>query len=48
MRTSTKCTFVGAEPVGVSIYDVGSAIRNALNHSHTLDQRRQIIAAAVA
>lgn len=30
----------------VSMYDMGSANRNALNHSQTLEQRRQIIAAA--
>ena len=31
----------------VSMYDMGSANRNALNHSLTLEQRKQIIAAAV-
>jgi fermentation-respiration switch protein FrsA (DUF1100 family) len=31
----------------VSMYDMGAANRNALNHSLTLDQRKQIIAAAV-
>jgi fermentation-respiration switch protein FrsA (DUF1100 family) len=30
----------------VSMYDMGAANRNALNHSLTLDQRKQIIAAA--
>jgi fermentation-respiration switch protein FrsA (DUF1100 family) len=30
----------------VSMYDMGAANRNALNHSQTLDQRKQIIAAA--
>ncbi|MBI3309729.1 MAG: alpha/beta hydrolase, partial [Serratia liquefaciens] len=30
----------------VSMYDMGSANRNALNHSLTLEQRKQIIAAA--
>ncbi|MBD9480190.1 alpha/beta hydrolase [Pseudoxanthomonas sp. PXM02] len=32
----------------VSMYDMGAANRNALNHSLTLDQRKQIIAAAAA
>lgn len=32
----------------VSMYDMGSANRNALNHSQTLAQRKQIIAAAAA
>ncbi|KQP19412.1 hypothetical protein ASF43_28825 [Pseudorhodoferax sp. Leaf267] len=31
----------------VSMYDMGAANRNALNHSQTLEQRKQIIAAAV-
>ena len=31
----------------VSMYDMGAASRNALNHSQTLEQRKQIIAAAV-
>ncbi len=30
----------------VSMYDMGAANRNALNHSQTLEQRKQIIAAA--
>lgn len=30
----------------VSMYDMGGATRNALNHSQTLEQRKQIIAAA--
>lgn len=30
----------------VSMYDMGAVSRNALNHSQTLDQRQQIIAAA--
>ena len=30
----------------VSMYDMGAVNRNALNHSQTLDQRKQIIAAA--
>jgi fermentation-respiration switch protein FrsA (DUF1100 family) len=30
----------------VSMYDMGSANRNALNHSQTLEQRKQLIAAA--
>jgi uncharacterized protein len=30
----------------VSMYDMGSATRNALNHSQTLDQRKKIIAEA--
>ena len=30
----------------VSMYDMGAASRNALNHSQTIDQRRQLIAAA--
>lgn len=30
----------------VSMYDMGAASRNALNHSQTVDQRKQIIAAA--
>ena len=30
----------------VSMYDMGAANRNSLNHSQTLDQRKQIIAAA--
>jgi len=30
----------------VSMYDMGAANRNALNHSQTLDQRKQIIAVA--
>jgi fermentation-respiration switch protein FrsA (DUF1100 family) len=32
----------------VSMYDMGAANRNALNHSLTLEQRKQIIAAAAA
>lgn len=32
----------------VSMYDMGAANRNALNHSQTLAQRKQIIAAAAA
>lgn len=32
--------------VTVSMYDMGSASRNALNHSQTLEQRKQIIAEA--
>ena len=32
----------------VSMYDMGAASRNALNHSQTIEQRKQIIAAAVA
>lgn len=32
----------------VSMYDMGAANRNALHHSQTLEQRRQIIAAAAA
>jgi fermentation-respiration switch protein FrsA (DUF1100 family) len=32
----------------VSMYDMGAATRNALNHSQTLEQRKQIIAAAAA
>lgn len=32
----------------VSMYDMGAANRNALNHSQTLDQRKQIIASAAA
>lgn len=32
----------------VSMYDMGAANRNALNHSQTVDQRKQIIAAAAA
>ena len=31
----------------VSMYDMGAASRNALNHSQTLEQRKQIITAAV-
>lgn len=31
----------------VSMYDMGAANRNALNHSQTVEQRKQIIAAAV-
>jgi fermentation-respiration switch protein FrsA (DUF1100 family) len=30
----------------VSMYDMGSAARNALNHSQTVEQRKQVIAAA--
>jgi fermentation-respiration switch protein FrsA (DUF1100 family) len=32
----------------VSMYDMGAASRNALNHSQTLEQRKQIIAEAAA
>jgi fermentation-respiration switch protein FrsA (DUF1100 family) len=32
----------------VSMYDMGAANRNALNHSQTVEQRKQIIAAAAA
>jgi len=32
----------------VSMYDMGAASRNALNHSQTLAQRKQVIAAAAA
>ena len=32
----------------VSMYDMGAVTRNALNHTQTLEQRKQIMAAAVA
>jgi len=32
----------------VSMYDMGAANRNALNHSQSVDQRKQVIAAAAA